>query len=181
MKFIKSCLSVLIIIFGICIAVWFIFQQNTKKNLKKLSKNVEQNWGEYVENLRKRNIEFASEETIGDSIKYYLENSKKFISSKEYSNELEFNEYHLNKFLISDSLKSTFNDKLNLSLESYNQAVKEYNVYRITFPNSIFSRKSNFRRNYKYFVVRYGVDNEKAMVRKKEMENWVKNGGPIPK
>ena len=33
---------------------------------------------------------------------------------------------------------------------------------------------------YKYFDIRYGIENEKVMARKKEMENWIKNGGAYP-
>ncbi|MBB2145416.1 hypothetical protein GM921_07970 [Pedobacter sp. LMG 31464] len=181
MKYIKGCLITLIIFVGICAAAWFLFRRNTKENLEILSKKVEQNWGKYVENIRERNTELAKQETKSDSLKYYLESSKKFSYSTEYSNKIELNEYKLNKILMSDSLKSNLNDKLNLSLDNYDQSVKEYNIYRVTFPNSIIARKSKFRRNYKYFVVRYGIENEKAMIRKKEMENWVKNGGAMPK
>lgn len=180
MKFLKGCLITFIIFTGISIIGWFLFKNNVLENLESLSGKVKDNWGKYSENITERNAEFAREETKSDSLKYYLGNSDELIQSKEYSKELELNEYKLNRILMGDGLKSNLNEKLNLSLDNYNQAVKEYNVYRVTFPNSLIARKTKFPKFYKYFDVRYGIENEKTMARKKERENWIKNGGPLP-
>ncbi|MNE96721.1 LemA family protein [compost metagenome] len=81
---------------------------------------------------------------------------------------------------MSDSLVSDLNDKINFSLDNYNQTVRVYNVYRITFPNSLIARKTQFSKNFNYFDYRYGVGNEKKMIKKRKVENWIKNGGPYP-
>ena len=81
---------------------------------------------------------------------------------------------------MSDSLNSTLNEKINLSLDNYNQNVREYNTYRVRFPNSIIARKTDFPKYFNYFDYRYGVDNESKMIRKKKVENWIINGGTYP-
>jgi hypothetical protein len=181
MKLLKSCLITLILFIIVCVIGWFFLENNVRENLASLNQNVEKNWENYVANLKERNAEFTQQKTENDSLKYYLESSNRIIYSKDYLTELELNEYKFNKIVMSNSFKSNLNDKLNSSLDNYNQAVREYNVYRIRFPNSIIARRMNFRKSYKYFDIRYGIENEKVMARKKEMENWVKNGGEYPK
>lgn len=51
-----------------------------------------------------------------------------------------------------------------------------YNSYRITFPNSLFAKKTQLRKLFKYFEYNYEVNNEKMMLKKKENKDWVKNG-----
>ena len=179
MKFIKGCLVTIIIFIGFCVIGYFLFKNNVTNNLENLNNNVEQNWNKYIENLKERNIELSLQNFKNDSLKFYWTKSKS-IPFTEYSDGFEFNEYKINQFTMSDSLSSNSNNKINLTLENYNQAVREYNTYRITFPNSLIARKLPFRKFYDYFDVRYGVDNEKTMIRKKKREEWVKNGGPLP-
>ncbi len=81
---------------------------------------------------------------------------------------------------MADSLFSKLNDKINLSLDNYNYTVREYNTYRVTFPNSLVARKTKFPKYFNYFDYRYGVDNEKKFIKKRKVENWIKNGGPFP-
>ncbi len=150
MKFLKGCLITFIIFIGICIIGWFSFKSNVLENLESLSGKVKDNWEKYTENIIERNAEFALQQAKNDSLKYYLKNSNELIKSKEYSKELELNEYKLNRILMVNSLKSNLNEKLNLSLDNYNQAVKEYNVYRVTFPNSLIARKTKFQKFYNF-------------------------------
>jgi len=55
-----------------------------------------------------------------------------------------------------------------------------YNSYRITFPNLLFAEKTQLPKRFKYFEYRYGVNNEKMMLKKKENKDWVQNGGDFP-
>ena len=181
MKFLKGCLITLILFIVVCVIGWLFLENSITGNLSSLNQNVEKNWKEYVANLKERDAEFTQQKIKNDSLKYYLESSKRIINSKDYLEELELNEYKFNKIAMSNSLKSNLNEKLNSNLDNYNQAVREYNVYRIRFPNSIIARRMNFRKAYKYFDIRYGIENEKVMTRKKEVENWIKNGGEYPK
>lgn len=180
MKFLKSCLITLILFSSISFIGWLLFKNSFERQLTKLNQNVEQNWGKYISNLKERTNEFARQKIENDSVKYYLQSSSKIINSKDNIRDLELNEYKLNKIFITKSIKSNLNDKLNLNLENYNKAAKEYNLYRVRFPNSIIARRKNFRHSFKYFEIRYGIDNEKVMSRKKKTENWVKNGGKYP-
>lgn len=179
MKFLKGCLATLIIFIGICVIGYLSFKNNVMNNFESLNSNVKQNWTKYVENLKERNAELTLQNFKNDSLKYYW-NKAKSISLSECSKELEFNEYKINQFVMSDSLVSNLNDKINFSLDNYNQTARVYNVYRITFPNSIIVRKTQFSKNFNYFDYRYGVDNEKKMIKKRKVENWIKNGGPYP-
>lgn len=181
MKFVKGCLITFILFVVIFITGWFFLENNVSKNLAILNQNVEKNWENYIVSLKERNTEFSQQKIENDSLKCYLENSKRIINSKDYLEELELNEYKFNRIAMSKSLKSNLNEKLNLQLENYNKAVREYNVYRIRFPNYIVARRMNFRKAYEYFDIRYGFENEKVMTRKKEVKNWIKNGGEYPK
>lgn len=180
MKFLKGCLIILLIFITVCVIGWFSFEKNVEKNLAEMNQKVEQNWVEYTANLKERNKQLSKQKTENDSIEYYLKSSSNIINSKDYAMELELNEYKFNKILMANSVKSNLNDKLNSNLNNYNKAVREYNVYRVRFPNSIIARRMNFRKSFKYFDIRYGIDNEKVIARKKKVENWVKNGGAYP-
>jgi len=180
MKFLKGCLLVLILFIVVGVIGWLFLENNIVGNLARLNQNVDKNWENYVANLKERNAEFTKQKIENDSLKYYSESSMRIIDSKDYLKELELNEYKFNKIAMSNNFKSNINYKLNSSLDNYNQAVREYNIYRIRFPNSIIARRMNFRKSYNYFDIRYGIENEKVMARKKEMENWIKNGGAYP-
>ena len=179
MKFLKGCLITLLIFVGICIIGWFLFANNVKENLASLNGNAEQNWAKYTENLKERNAELAQQNFKNDSLKYYWKKSKS-ISVSECSEELEFNEYKINQFVMLDSLVSNVDNETNLKLDNYNQTVMAYNQYRHTFPNSLIARKTQFPKYLKYFDYRYGVDNESVMIRKMKRKDWVKNGGAYP-
>lgn len=179
MKYLKGCLITLIIFIGVYMIGYFIFKNSVINNLEGLNSNVKQSWTKYVENLKERNLELSQQNFKNDSLKFYW-NKAKSITLSECSKELEFNEYKINQFVMSDSLNSTLNEKINLSLDNYNQNVREYNTYRVRFPNSIIARKTDFHEDFNYFDYRYGVDNESKMIRKKKIENWIENGGTLP-
>jgi hypothetical protein len=179
MKFLKGCLVTLIVFTGLFLVGYLLFKNSVINNLESLNNNVKHNWIKYTDNLKQRNAEFTVQNFKNDSLKFYW-NKAKSISLSECSKELEFNEYKINQFLISDSLNSSLNDKINLSLDNYNITVREYNLYRVTFPNSLVARKTKFPRDFNYFDYRYGVDNEMKFIEKEKVENWIKNGGPYP-
>ena len=179
MKFLKGCLITLILFFGICVVGYFLFKNSVLNTLERYNNDAKQNWSKYAENLKIRNSQLSQQNFKSDSLKYYW-NKANSISVSECSEELEFNEYKINQFAMSDSLVSNVDDQINLNLDNYNQTVRTYNEYRHTFPNFFIARKTQFPKYLKYFDYRYGVDNQKAMIRKKKMKDWVKNGGPRP-
>ncbi len=158
---------------------WFLYKNSVRNNLESYNNDAKQNWSKYAGNLKKRNAELSQQNFKSDSLKYYW-NKAKSISVSECSEELEFNEYKLNQFVMSDSLVSNVDEEINLNLDNYNQTVRAYNNYWHTFPNFFIARKTQFPKYLKYFDYRYGVDNENAMIKKKKMKDWVKNGGPLP-
>jgi len=178
-NYLKGCLITLIALIVFCLIGYFIYKNHVIANLGSLNSHVELYWNKYVQNLKEKNNGFTQQRFKNDSIKYYL-GKEKLISLSECSKELEYNEYKLNQFAMSDSLKSDLNNRTNSILDYYNKAVKEYNVYRIIFPNSLIARKAKFRNNFNYFEIRYGVNNEKIMMKKKKVEKWIKNGGSFP-
>lgn len=179
MKFIKGCFTALIIFIAITVIGYFFFKNKVVNNLENLNQKVIQNWSNYVEDLKTRNSELALQIIKNDSIKYYLKRGKS-IPISQCSKELEFNEYKINQFLMLDSLESDLNDKMNSDLDRYNEATRDYNLYRVRFPNSVIARKTNFPKNFNFFDIRYGVNNEKAMIRKEKVEYWIENGGEFP-
>lgn len=179
MKFIKGCLTALIVFIAIGVIGYFFFKNSVVNDLENLNNTVTENWSKYVEDIKERNAKLAMQIIKNDSIKYYLEKGKS-IPISQCSKELEFNEYKTNQFLMVDSFASDLNDKMNFDLDRYNEAVREYNVYRVRFPNSVIARRTKFPKDFNFFDIRYGVDNEKAMVRKKKVEYWIENGGDFP-
>lgn len=176
MKFIKGCFTALIIFIAITVIGYFFFKNKVVNNLENLNQKVIQNWSNYVEDLKERNAELALQIIKSDSAKYYLEKGK-LIPISQCSKELEFK---INQFLMIDSLTSDLNDKMNFDLDRYNEVARDYNVYRVRFPNSVIVRKTNFPKNFDFFDIRYGVNNEKTMIRKKKVEYWIENGGDFP-
>ena len=179
MKFLKGCLITLMIFIGVCVFGYFLFKNNVVDNLEGLRSQVNQEWNKYAESLKERNAELSLQNFKNDSLKYYW-NKAKSISLNECTKELEFNEYKINQFAMADSLVSNSDDKVNSSLDKYNQTVREYNLYRIRFPNSLIAKQAGFPKNFKYFDYKYGVDNQKEMIRKEKVKNWIKNGGQYP-
>lgn len=179
MKFLKSCLITLIIFIGVCVVGFLLLKNRVLNNLESYNNDAKQNWSKYAGNLKTRNLKLIQHNFKSDSLKYYC-NEAKSISVSECSEELEFNEYKINQFEMSDSLVSNGDAEINLNLDNYNQTVRAYNEYRHIFPNFLVARKTQFPKYLIYFDYRYGVDNENAMIRKKRMKDWVKNGGPLP-
>ena len=179
MKFLKGCLATLLIFIGVCFIGYLLLKNSVINNLESLNSNVKQSWTNYSENLKERNTELSQQNFKSDSLKFYW-NKAKSITLSECSKELEFNEYKINQCVMLDSLNSKLNERINLSLDNYNQSVREYNTYRVRFPNSIIARKTDFPKDFNYFDYRYGIDNESKMITKKKVGNWIENGGPYP-
>ena len=179
MKFLKGCLITLTIFIGACVIGFFLLKNNVLNNLENYNNNAKQNWSRYAENLKTRKTELSKQNFKSDSLKYYW-NKAKSISVLECSESLEFNEYKINQYVMSDSLVSNVDNEINLNLDNYNQTVRAYNEYRHTFPNFLIARNTQFPKYLKYFDYRYGVDNENAKIRKKKRKDWVKNGGSFP-
>ncbi|WP_276380740.1 hypothetical protein [Flavobacterium sp. H4147] len=179
MKLLKGCLLSLIIFILLCLTGVYFLRNNIINKLESQKIDVNQKWNNYVSILNERNSILFKQNSNNDSLKYYLEKSKS-ISSKENSKEFEYNEYKINKFIVPNSLISDLNNSLNSTLKAYNEAARSYNFYKIKFPIFLIVRKIKFSKNFKYFEIQYGIDNEETMNKKKKIENWIKNGGDYP-
>jgi len=160
MKILKGCLTTIIAFVLICAVGYCFYRNNVISNLENSSKNVEENWGKYIENINLRNKKLILETIKNDTLQHYLKLSKD-IEKKEFSREFEYIEYKINENLMFENIETDFNEKLNSNVDVYNQSVREYNVYRVTFPNSLIARKMDYPKSFKYFdIIRYGIENE---------------------
>ncbi|MTH14271.1 hypothetical protein [Flavobacterium sp. LC2016-01] len=180
MKILKGCLITIIAFILMCIVAYYFYRNNVISNLESSSKNVEENWKKYTENINLRNKELILETINDDSLQHYLKMSKD-IKKEEFSRDFEYIEYKINEKLMSENIENEFNEKLNSNVDAYNQSVRAYNVYRVTFPNSLIARKTNYPKKFKYFdIIRYGIENQNPKEKRQKIDHWIKNGGKYP-
>ena len=180
MKILKGCLITIIAFVLICTVGYYFYRNSVISNLESSSKNVEENWKKYTENTNLRNKKLILETIKNDTLQHYLKISND-IEKKEFSREFEYIEYKININLMSENIATDFNEKLNSNVDVYNQSVREYNSYRVTFPNSLIARKTNYPKSFKYFdIIRYGIENENPKEKRQKVDNWIKNGGRHP-
>lgn len=180
MKIFKGCLIVIIVFAIICTVGYCFYRNSVISNLENSSKNVEENWKKYTETINLRNKKLTLERIKNDTLQHYLKISKG-IEKKEFSREFEYVEYKINENLMSENIETDFSEILNSNIDVYNQSVREYNVYRVTFPNSLIARKTNYPKSFKYFdIVRYGIENQDPKEKRRKVDNWIKNGEKHP-
>jgi len=180
MKILKGCLITIIAFVLICTVGYYFYKNSVISNLESSSKNVAENWKKYTENINLRNNKLILETIKNDTLQHYLKISKN-IEKREFSREFEYIEYKINENLISDTIETDFSEKLNSNVDVYNQSVREYNVYRLTFPNSLIARKTDYPKSFKYFdIIRYGIENQNPKEKRRKVDNWIKNGGKRP-
>lgn len=180
MKILKGCLITIIAFVLICAVGYFFYKNSMISNLESSSKNVKENWEKYTENINLRNKKLILETIKNDTLQHYLKISKN-IEKKEFSREFEYIEYKINENLMSQNIETDFNEKLNSAVEVYNQSVREYNIYRGTFPNFLIARKTNYPKSFKYFdIIKYGIENQNPKEKRQKIDNWIKNGGKYP-
>ena len=180
MKILKGCLITIIAFVLICTVGYYFYRNSVISNLESSSKNVEENWKKYTENTNLRNKKLILETIKNDTLQHYLKISND-IEKKEFSREFEYIEYKININLMSENIATDFNEKLNSNVDVYNQSVREYNSYRVTFPNSLIARKTDYPKSFKYSdIIRYGIENENPKEKRQKVDNWIKNGGRHP-
>jgi hypothetical protein len=180
MKILKGCLITIIGFVLICVVGYYFYRNSVISNLESSSKNVEENWKKYTENINLRNEKLILETIKNDTLQHYLKTSKD-IEKKEFSREFEYIEYKINEKLMSENIETDFNEKLNSNVDVYNQSVRAYNVYRVTFPNSLIARKTKYPKSFNYFdIIRYGIENQNPKEKRRKVDNWIKNGGIRP-
>ena len=179
MRYFKGCLTTLVLLVLILAGVFFLLKNNIINRLEVLSDNSSKSWTECSKTIEEKNLKLLGQNLQKDSLNYYLNLATK-ISLSKCSEELEFNEYKINQFLITEKKSLNIDDSLNKKIKVYNENARQYNLYRATFPNFLIARKENFPKNFTYFEYEYGVDNESIMVNKKKRKEWIKNGGQYP-
>ncbi len=177
MKILKGCLMTIIAFALIFVVGYYFYKSNVISNLESLRKNVEVNWGQYAENINSRNKKIVLENKKSDSLQYYIKSSENTGKGK-FSREFEYLEYKINEKIMSEKIKNEFNQILNSNVDAYNQSVRVYNVYRLTFPNSLIARKTKFPKNFEYFdIIKYGIQNQNPKEKRQNVDNWIMYGG----
>ncbi len=181
MKYLKGCL---IIFFGFVltfVVIYFLYENSVISDLETRSKEVELNWKDYAESIKNRNAKLKQINILNDSLTYFINISEKSIPN-EFNTEFEFTEYKINQNLMIENSGKEFDDKLNQNIKKYNQSVREYNTYRGIFPNFIIAKRAKFPKSFGYFdIIKYGIENQNPKIRRKKIEDWIKNGGDYPK
>ncbi|MBG6188448.1 hypothetical protein [Flavobacterium sp. CAN_S2] len=119
MKILKGCLVTVIGFVLICLVCYCFYKDSVISNLESSSKNVEENWKKYTENINLRNEKLILETIKNDTLQYYLKASMD-IDKKEFSREFEYIEYKINEKLMSENIETDFNEKLNTNVDVYN-------------------------------------------------------------
>ena len=89
MKILKGCLITIIGFVLICVVGYYFYRNSVISNLESSSKNVEENWKKYIENINLRNEKLILETIKNDTLQHYLKTSKD-IEKKEFSREFEY-------------------------------------------------------------------------------------------
>jgi len=76
MKISKGCLITIIAFVLICAVGYYFYRNSVISNLENSSKNVEENWGKYIENINLRNKKLILETIKNDTLQHYLKLSK---------------------------------------------------------------------------------------------------------
>ncbi|MBF0694889.1 MAG: LemA family protein [Flavobacterium sp.] len=180
MKIVKGCLIIITAFLVILVVLFFVYRNSVISSLENLSADAKSNWEAYIGTIDIRNQQLLRANIKEDSLRQYLNKSIE-ISKVEFSRDFEFLEYKINREAMNQNIKLEIEDKLNSSVDLYNQSVRSYNVHRSTFPNSLIARKLNFPKNFKYFdIVRYGVENENPTIKRAKIDHWIKYGDPHP-
>jgi len=180
MKIIKFLIKFIVTILVIGLIVFYFVQKNTLNNLEERKNNVTSLWEKFDKKLNDRDKLILSVSTTNsDSLKYFIDKSKLGRQNKVKLLEFEFNEYKLNKFLMSkcpDLEKKTIvlYQELNEMTTVYNSLVKDFNVNYSIFPNFIFAKRRGLKR-FKYLTIEYGKENQDPIEKSKEVPEWAKN------
>ena len=181
MKYLKGCLISIIGCVILIIILFFFYKNDVISNLKTKEETVETSWKKYVQIIKKRNSKLKEQNLENDSLKYFVDKSDK-IEVREFSTEFEFIEYKIDRILNKEKNVIEYNNDLNENVSIYNQAVRDYNRYRGTFPNFFIAKKANCRKSFEYSdIVIYGIENQNPKIKRAKIAYWIENGGDFPK
>lgn len=180
MKTLKGCLMTIVTFLLIVVVGYYFYKSNVISSLESSSKNVELNWKKYAKNTSLRNEKLILKNIKNDSLQYYIKSSNT-INKENFSREFEYAEYKINELLMSENIENDFDEILNSNLDTYNQSVREYNGYRVIFPNSLIARKAKYPKYFDYFdKIKYGIQNQNPKIKRQKIDNWIENGGKYP-
>jgi len=72
MKILKGCLITIIAFVLICTVGYYFYRNSVISNLESSSKNVEENWKKYTENINLRTRKLILETIKNDTLQHYL-------------------------------------------------------------------------------------------------------------
>ena len=182
MKIIKFIITLLVTILIVGFIGFYFIRQNSLSNLEEKKNNVTVCWKVFDTKLNERDrILLKLSSTNSDSLKYYIEQSRIERKNKSKTLEIEFKEYKLNDFLLRNCqdkknvTDSLFRELNNIRTE-YNSYVQDFNLYYTMFPNIIFARQKDYKRE-KYFGVEFGVKNQNPIEKSEEIPEWAQKVG----
>ncbi|MCG2611995.1 LemA family protein [Flavobacterium sp. SM15] len=181
MRILKGCLVTILLFIIICLIGFSLYKSSVISHLESSSKNVENNWDKYIGIINQRNKSLFEKNIKSDSLLYFLKSSQKSNKIK-FSREFEYFEYKINENLMSQKISNEFSEALNLSISNYNHSVREYNTYRGIFPNFIIAKRAKYPKFFHYFdIIKYGIENQNPIEKRKKVDDWIKNGEEFPK
>lgn len=173
-KILKGCLIALLVFFGICVLLFWLYKKNTIERLESLSSQVTLQWKKTDKLIVEKNNQLKLESDVSDSLKFYLQEFEKKNNPKFCDSNSINIEYQINRLALKDSLKQKNISELNLNSSIYNSLVRNYNVERNTFPAFLVVRNSGLTNHYKYFENQYGVENESPEQKRIKTREWQK-------
>lgn len=174
MKIIKYFIGFIISISIIGVIVIYFVQKDISTNLDISNKEVIDTWKIFKAKLSERDSILTSMNVPNsDSLCFLINKSHLERKNKNNSLEIQFNEYKLNKYILSKDLKPNITttyiyEELNKIVTAYNTSVKYYNVYSSAFPNSIVAKRKGMKRAI-YFTIEYPVHSNMCI-------KWTKGG-----
>lgn len=152
----------LILVLSILSSLSFYIKISIEHEFVVKGKEIDDQWNEIIKLQDSRNSILKSNMGKVDSLEYWITKREQFKILNNDSLDISFIEVEsrLSKFPIADKnqlVKNSLeliNKDLNTRVNSYNELVKDYNIFFIKFPNHILARNKYLKK--KRFDVVYG-------------------------
>ncbi|CAN1547708.1 hypothetical protein MCERE19_02021 [Spirosomataceae bacterium] len=149
----------LILVLSILSSLTFYIKISIEREFVVKGKEIDDNWNEIVKLQDSRNSILKSNMGEVDSLEYWITKREQFKILNNDSLDISFIEVEsrfpiANKNQLVKNSLELINKDLNTRVNSYNELVKDYNIFFIKFPNHILARNKYLKK--KRFDVVYG-------------------------
>jgi hypothetical protein len=141
----------LILVLSILSSLTFYIKISIEREFVVKGKEIDDNWNEIVKLQDSRNSILKSNMGEVDSLEYWITKREQFKILNNDSLDISFIEVE-SRFPIADKnqlVKNSLeliNKDLNTRVNSYNELVKDYNIFFIKFPNHILARNKYLKK-----------------------------------